>query len=72
MSKDFELHTIAIAERVMELSSLDTIKFDFVAATILDEFTDMSKDAIRDWIGHRQQMYIQQRKELLREGRSNV
>lgn len=51
-----------IASRVMELSVQDVIRFDYVASTILKEFTEMSDNKIRAWMKHSQMLYLEKLK----------
>lgn len=50
MTEAEEKYAVKIADKVMELSSYDTIKFNFVASVILEEFTDMPIEEIREWM----------------------
>ncbi len=41
---------LAIADRILELSSYDAIQFDYVATVILEDFTDMTRADIVVWV----------------------
>lgn len=63
MTEAEEKYAVKIADRVMELSGLDTIKFDFVASIILVEFTNMTTNEVREWMYKTVWFYFNKRKE---------